>query len=306
MPDGLPTPVSDFTLTMEDGAAISVRQHGDPAKDVRLFVSHGNGFAIDGYVAFWGPLLDRFEVIAFDMRNHGRSGLSEPPNQNYAEMARDMDRIFHEVTERFGAKTSVGAFHSMSGRTAMKHAMEIGWVWDALVLFDPPDIPPEGHPVYEKMYKFEHRLAEWARARRHRFPDPSALAADYAASRAHQHWVPGAHAAMAQAVLREDTAAGDWALVFPGELEAQTYVANIPMNLWPKASDFGGPVLLIGADADMEYPSPTAPANKVMAEENGYRYAPIAGAGHMLQIEKPEACIEAMMAFLKDVGIVVG
>ena len=44
----------------------------------------------------------------------------------------------------------------MSGRTAMKHAVEIGWRWDALVLFDPPNVPPTGHPLYKAMEVFEN------------------------------------------------------------------------------------------------------------------------------------------------------
>ena len=44
----------------------------------------------------------------------------------------------------------------------MKHAIEIGWRWDALVLFDPPDVPPHGHPLYAAMEVFENKLTEWA------------------------------------------------------------------------------------------------------------------------------------------------
>ena len=51
----------------------------------------------------------------------------------------------------------------MSARTAMKHAIEIGWRWGALVLFDPPNVPPPWHPLYVAMEIFENRLTEWAR-----------------------------------------------------------------------------------------------------------------------------------------------
>jgi hypothetical protein len=42
------------------------------------------------------------------------------------------------VKMRLGERPTAGLFHSMSAWTAMKHALEIGWRWDALVLFDPP------------------------------------------------------------------------------------------------------------------------------------------------------------------------
>jgi hypothetical protein len=40
----------------------------------------------------------------------------------------------------------------------MKHAIEVGWRWDALVLFDPPNVPPADHPLYPTMEAFERRL----------------------------------------------------------------------------------------------------------------------------------------------------
>jgi hypothetical protein len=54
-----------------------------------------------------------------------------------------------------GRKTA-GLFHSMSARTAMKHAIEIGWCWDALVLLDPPNVPPS--ETYAAMEVLEHKL----------------------------------------------------------------------------------------------------------------------------------------------------
>src|SRR5213080_3484037 len=60
---------------MGDGAIVRVRRHGR-RDGTRMFVSNGNGFAIDGYVPFWGPLAERFDVIAFDMRNHGANPLA--------------------------------------------------------------------------------------------------------------------------------------------------------------------------------------------------------------------------------------
>ena len=51
----------------------------------------------------------------------------------------------------------------------MKHAIEIGWRWGALVLFDPPNVPPPWHPLYAAMEIFENRLTEWARNSRRRF-----------------------------------------------------------------------------------------------------------------------------------------
>ena len=157
----VPAPDEVFDVPLDDGAAIAVRRHGRPDGRVRLFLSHGNGFAIDGYLPFWSRFADRCELVVFDFRNHGHNAPSDPAHHTYAQMARDLERVYRDVTARLGPKISVGAFHSMSGRTAMKHAIEIGWRWDALVLFDPPNMPPPGHAVFPAMSAFENKLTGW-------------------------------------------------------------------------------------------------------------------------------------------------
>lgn len=299
----LPQPEEEFDLTMDDGATLSVRRHGDPGRPVRLFVSHGNGFAVDGYLPFWGPLADRFDLVTFDFRNHGRSPASNPDNHHYPQMARDLEKVHTDVTARLGKKTSVGVFHSMSARAAMKHAIEIGWRWDALVLFDPPNVPPRDHPLYPRMEAFELRLEEWANNRRDRFADPSELAAEYMSNRAHSTWVEGAHDLMARSVLRRDEEAGDWVLSCARELEASIYLAALSLNLWPNAGDFGGPVKLIGADPEAKGAPAPAFANRALGDECGYDYATVAGTGHMLQIQQPQACRDILLSFLAQCGI---
>jgi pimeloyl-ACP methyl ester carboxylesterase len=289
---------------MGDGAIIRVRRYARPDV-VRLFLSNGNGFAIDGYYPFWGPLLDRFELIAFDFRNHGRNPLaaSGRDGHTYAQMTLDLERVVRAVAERFGPRPSVGVFHSMSARTAMKHAIEIGFPWRALILFDPPNVPPPGHRTYEAMDVFERRLADWAMRRQDRFADPSELARQYAETRAHSNWVGGAHALMARAVLRPADDTVGWTLACPRELEASIYLQAMTLNLWLPPSAFGGPVKLIAADPDARGAPAPAFANRALAEEFGYAYEAIPGTGHLLQIQKPEECRRAMLVFLEDLGI---
>lgn len=299
----LPDPRETLDIEMDDGAVIRARRHGAAEAPVRLYLSHGNGFAIDGYLPFWGALADRYDLVLFDMRNHGRNPLSDPANHTYAQMARDIGRLRAEADAWLGGKPSVGVFHSMSARVAMKHAVETGWVWDALALYDPPNVPLKGHPLYETMCAFEHRLVALATNRPDRFADPSELAAVFARTRAFAGWVAGAHDLMARATLRREAEAGDWVLACPRALEAAIYEQALTLDLWPKPSDFGGPVLLVGADPDLTVGPPNGKANKALAGENGYAYEAIPGAGHMLQIEKPAACIRALETFLDGCGL---
>ena len=299
----LTAPTETFNLTMKDDSVITIRRHGNADAPVRLFVSHGNGFAVDGYFPFWGPLAQDFDLVVFDFRNHGRNDRSDPANHNYACMAQDMDDIFLGVSGRLGDKTSVGIFHSMSARASMKHAIDIAWRWDALVLFDPPNVPPTDHAIYPTMESFEKLLMDWALNRRNRFADPSELAEEYISTRAHRTWVEGAHDLMARAVTRRDDAKGDWELSCPRQLESAIYAAALTLNLWPKASEYGGPVKLIGADPDNEGAPAPAFANRALGQEGGYEYDTVPGTGHLLQIQRPAECRALLLDFLRKNGI---
>jgi pimeloyl-ACP methyl ester carboxylesterase len=296
----LPAPHMTFDVALEDGARIRMRRHGNP-QGVRLLLSHGNGFASNAYFPYWRHLLADFDLLVFDFRNHGENVPVDPPNHTYAQLARDLERVAQEVRTRLGPRPSVGIFHSMSGRSAMKHAIEIGWRWDAMILVDPPNVPPRGHPLFPAMEIFETKLTEWARNRRRQFATVEELAEEYRASRATRGWVPGAHELMARSVLRKNPAGEGYVLVCAPENEAGIYAEAVTLNLWPRASDFGGPVKLIGAD-----PSggpATGPANKALAAEGGYNYSVIPGTGHLLQIEKPQEAARLTVDFLKECGL---
>jgi pimeloyl-ACP methyl ester carboxylesterase len=301
MPFELPAPSMSFDVALEDGAKIRMRRHGNPS-GVRLLLSHGNGFAADAYYPYWRHLLQKFDLLVFDFRNHGQNVPVKPSRHTYEQLTRDLERVVQEVKSRLGVKPTAGLFHSMSGRTAMKHAIEIGWRWDALVLFDPPNFPPPGHPTYATMAAFEKKLTEWARQRRRRFAAIEDLAEEYRQSRATIRWVDGTHELMARSVLRRSPGGDGYELVCDPDNEAAIYAQATSLNLWPNGSAFGGPVKLIGCDPNIKG-SATGPANAALGREGGYDYSFVADAGHLLQVEKPQDCIRLTMEFLAKHGL---
>src|ERR1700744_5055135 len=219
MPFELPSPNATLDVPLDDGAAIRVRRHGK-ADGVRLLLSHGNGFAADAYFPYWRHFLADFDLIVFDFRNHGQNVPAGPSHHTYAQLTRALDRVIDPVKDEFGERPTAGIFHSMSGRTAMKHALEIGWRWDALVLVDPPNMPPPDHPAFPPMAAFEKRLTAWARSRRRHFASVAELAEEYRQSRATARWVDGAHKLMARSVLRRSPNGEGYELVCAPENEA--------------------------------------------------------------------------------------
>jgi pimeloyl-ACP methyl ester carboxylesterase len=259
----LPEILAEIAVASADGAVLRVRRHGNLQAATRLFVSHGNGFAIEGYIDFWSRFVADFEIVAFDMRSHGRNPVAEPANHDYAHMARDIDAIGRAVRAEFGRKRSAGLFHSMSAQSAILQTLAGSVHFDALIAFDPPNVPVPDHPVHEAMVGYEHKLARWASRRPTRFADPADLAADFAATRSGRRWAPGASVAMAQAVLRQ---CGEcWELICPREREASMYLQGIDLGLWPRRQDVPIPLALIGADPDSPYPAATALSNRALA-----------------------------------------
>jgi pimeloyl-ACP methyl ester carboxylesterase len=207
----LPKPHIVLEVALEDGAKILLRRHGR-ADGVRLFLSRGNGFAADAYFPFWQHLIVDFDLIVFDFRNHGQNVPVVPPHHKYEQLTRDLERVIQGVKVRLGERPTAGLFHSMSARTAMKHAIEIAWRWDALVLFDPPNVPPPDHPLYPAMASFEKRLVDWALNRRRRFATIDELTQEYLQSRATARWTTGEHELMARSVLRKSPDGDGYAL----------------------------------------------------------------------------------------------
>ena len=301
MPFEIPSPRETFEVPLEDGARIRMRRHGNP-DGVRLLVTHGNGFAADAYYPYWRQLLSRFDVLVFDFRNHGQNVPVTPSNHNYAQFARDLERVIAEVNTKLNTKKTAGIFHSMSARTAMKHAIEMGWRWDALMLFDPPDVPPQGHRLFAPMEIFENKLTEWAKARRRKFASVDELTQEYKDSRATARWVEGEHELMARSVLRPSPAGG-YELTCAPENEAAIYAEALTLNLWPKASEFGGPVKLVGCDPNFKGAPATGPANQALGAEGGFDYCFVEGTGHLLQVEKPDECVRLTLEFLGQHGL---
>ncbi len=293
----IPAPSTRFDIAMEDGAVVRARRHGNPA-GTRLLVGHGNGFAVDAYYPFWQRFLADYDVVTFDFRNHGLSDRSSTESHTYAQLARDLDRVIDATEAELGKRTTVGVMHSFSSRTAMKHAVEIGWRWAGLVIYDPPNVPPTSHPVYSLMEQFEDRLVKYAGGRRRTFNSVDELTEEYAASRATGRWVEGAHELMARSVLRKDDGAETWSLVCTPEIEASIYAQALTLNLWPKADEYGGPVRLVGCDPEMKGAPATGVANRALGTENGYDYVCVKDTGHLQQIERPDACAEALSEFL--------
>ncbi len=293
----IPTPRARIDAVMDDGAVIKIRAHGKP-RDVRVVVSHGNGFAADAYFPFWRNLLDDFEVVVFDLRNYGENPLHGAENHNFPRIFQDLPLIRDAITNTFGEKPSFGAFHSLSGRSNMKYAADQGCLWDGMVLFDPPMAPPDGHRLHDMAMKDSVALARVGSVRREHFADPSVLAKLFVRSGGLPNWVDGAYELTARSVLRRDDTAGDWVLCCPAALEAAIYLGTQKFGVWPEADAFDRPVKWVCADPTLDDAGCPALCGQALHREMGLDYEFVSGTHHFLQMEQPEICAPIMTEFV--------
>ena len=298
----IPEPSRVLDLVMDDGAVIRVRRHGNPAGP-RVMLSHGNGLAIDAYFPFWSLMLPRYDVIVFDFRNHGANPLHGGAGHDLEHFVSDMERVWKETQREFGPKPIAGLFHSLSALAAIRHALERPDRWRALVLFDPPIYPREGHPLRDSQQTDKDLLAERAKRRTERYPSPHEFARQLASRSAFKRWRPEAYELMAHATLRHDERSGEWELACPRELEARVFSENRDPSLWLKLGEVKVPVKLIGADPHIEGAGPPALIAKAIAEEIPLEYESIPDTTHFLQIERPELCLRAVKSFLARHGM---
>ena len=298
----LPSPLKTIDITMNDSAVIRLRQHGN-IEGPRLILAHGNGFATDAYFPFWKLLLQDYELILYDQRNHGQNPRHDNiRHHDVSYFVSDLEAILDNIQAIFGHKTTAGLFHSISAVTSIWHALSNGWRWDALILFDPPLVPSIGHPLNVIAKNFELMLSDWSRNRPERFPDPKTLATQFSKSRSLSRWVSGSHELMAESILREDTESRDWVLCCPPEGEAQVYKTNSELDLCPGFGTLKGPLKVIASDPDDPNARSPGLVNRALHEEFGHPYEAIPGATHMVQIEKPKAAAKIVTEFFKEIG----
>ena len=153
----VPKPLSTFDVRVDDGTVITLRRHGNP-DGPRLVMSHGNGLAIDLYYPFWSLLADQFDLVIYDLRNHGWNSVSTIENHNIPTLVRDHDLIIDAIDSHYGAKRKIGVFHSVYGLITLLSPTK-GSGFEARVLFDPPLCKP-GRNYFDFEETTAHEVAK--------------------------------------------------------------------------------------------------------------------------------------------------
>ena len=286
----VPEPLSVCDVRLDDRTVTTLRQHGK-SSGLRLVLSHGNGLAVDLYYPFWSLLADDYELIIYDIRNHGWNTVEKQSDHNIPTLIHDHDLILETIDRTYGNKPTVGVFHSLSTIIPL---MSFTRLYSGLILFDPPLCKPSASQV--ELSSAAEKAAEGIRRRGHRFKTKEQFADFLRYVPTFTRVIPGVRELMAHTTLRQTVDGKGYELRCPREYEAQ--LMDYTRSFFPLVDLdlLTCPTKIIGADPTLPYSYlPTFDFSNILKVD--YDFIP--EATHFLQLEKPAECAEAVREFLE-------
>ncbi len=291
----LPEPQSVDDVPVDDETRIVLRRHGNPSGP-RLILSHGNGLAIDLYMPFWSLLADEFDLVLYDLRNHGWNTVTPLDQHNIPTLVRDHDILIDAIFHIYGDKPTFGIFHSVSGLVSLLSTAK-GARYSGLVLYDPPLCKPGAS--YAHFEAAAMRAAAAARRRTTSFESPTQFAELLQYLPMFQRAVPGVMDLVARTTLRVNPERLDFNLRCPREYEAQIIDYASAFAVLVDFASLHCPVKVIGADPTLPYSYlPTLDLSEIV--EVDYDFLP--ETTHFLPVEKPEECASSLRQFLQSIA----
>ncbi|MEA2626620.1 MAG: hypothetical protein QOD06_2665 [Candidatus Binatota bacterium] len=252
------------------------------------FLHHATGFharVMDPIARF---LADRYHVIGVDARGHGDS---DKPEHGYRWEVFIHDTV--ALLDELGIAGAVGIGHSFGATTVLGAAAERPDLFRALVLLDPIFFPRE----FRSFSDGENPMAEAARKRREVWASREEMFESYRSRPPFATW--------REEFLRsyvdhgtEPHAGGGVRLKCPGAVEAEVFGMAPEHDAWRDCDRVTAPTLVIRGERSTALSDRDAAA--VVARLRRGRMITIAGAGHFVPQEAPEAVLAAIDGFLAD------
>lgn len=289
----VPKPLTECKVALDDGTHSVVRQHGNP-DGPRLLICHGNGLAVDLYYPFWSHFESDYEVLVYDLRNHGWNERTHENDHNIVTMVCDLEAILDETSKKFGAKPTFGIYHSLSALVSLLYSSQIfsailtrqNCAFEGLILFDPPVYPTGPGESSEEFDQAVQTATIRTSKRTDHFKSIAQFEELMNFLPAFSRFVPGAIELMARSTLRE-CKAGGYELRCPREYEARltrfarTFAGQVNFDEPPH------PIKVVGADPILPFSYlPTVDLSDMISVDFDF----VADATHYMQLEKPELC----------------
>jgi len=256
-----------------------------------LVFAHANGFCASAYDRMLGHLADRFEIIAPDLRGHGRTRLPTDPetHRSWDIHAADLRAVYDQLPQT----PDLLAGHSMGAVSTLLAAAQMQ-TCPVLALVEPVVLPlsvslfarwPWHNPL-----KGRFGLAKQARRRANGWPDRAGAAERYSRHKTFASWAPGVLEDYLADGLVED--ADGVHLACDPQWEAANYESQ-GHDVLRAARGVGSRAHVLRAARG------STVVNRAGLEHRGVKIEEIDGVGHLAPMEAPER-VAAWIAGVAD------
>jgi pimeloyl-ACP methyl ester carboxylesterase len=258
-----------------------------------LHLAPANGFPPGTYRLLAEALADAYHVVALPARPLW-SGNHRPAGASWRPLADDLVQGLRALE----LEGIVGVGHSLGGVLTLWASISDRELFRAIVLVDPVILPPHWLwwlRLLRRMGLAQRQpLVRRALQRQHTWLNRQACFEHFRAKPVFRRWSDEAlWDYVNSGTVLED--GGVACLRYPREWEAHIF-ATAPVNIWRDVPRLRTPVLLLrGEDSNTFRPEAQARLARQLPQA---RVATMAGAGHLLPIEKPAETAAAIKSFL--------
>jgi pimeloyl-ACP methyl ester carboxylesterase len=276
------------------GGAMALLRWPAPDKP-RLVFAHANGFCAFAYRQMLNRLAERFDIVAMDLRGHGRTALPADPatHVSWDIYADDIATL----CERLDLRPDLMAGHSMGAASSLMAAARMD-VPPPLALVEPVVLPALVYAAYRTplrpLIRKRIGMGDLARKRTNGWPDRESVAARYRDRATFADWAPG---------VVEDYLT-DGLVETPDGVRLACDPAWEAANFEAQRHDVLGPARTIGARACVlkaERSSTVWNAKGLAAR--GVRIDTLPGAGHLAPMSRPVDVAEWIEKTARSFGL---
>lgn len=258
----------------------------------RLLFCHATGFCASAYRAVLAALADGFELIALDLRGHGRSALPADPAtlNDWSPFVADIAGVLDQLTAKQSGPVAV-AGHSL-GASCVLMAVQGRRDVAAIALIEPVVVSrivaAAAMTPFWPLLARRIPLVRGARARRAAWPDRNAAVAGYARKQLFAAWAEGC----LEDYLEDGLVAGPDGvrLACAPQWEAAVFAAQAN-RLWPAVAGATAPISVFVAD----HPGSTVSRSaRKRFRRLGADISVLGGVSHLAPFEQPQAVARAL------------
>lgn len=278
---------------------IAVHEFGGHRAGPVLLWTHANGLAARGYGPMLRAIAEEMPVFAIDLRGHGDSGAVQPPYEESLALA----RMAQDLCAVLGALPLAGvpvyaAGHSLGALPIVRCLAEHAAI-RAAVLFEAAIYPPADSPLHAEAAALTAERVEKIPRRRRNWASAPALAEGLRKSPAFSP-VPAADLEeLCREILEPDPSSGLLRLKCDPAVEGFLFSQVARGDEYNALSRVRVPVLVVGGDAG--HPGATWVTRFQRGIHDAIEaasFVEVAGAGHMLPLERPGECARIALEWI--------